>query len=56
MTMSWGLTAVFKWSSEAIATRSILLHVVGWALPGILMIVAVSKHEVSFYMLSNSHP
>ena len=47
MTMSWGLTAVFKWSSEAIATRSALLHVIGWATPAILMIIAVSKQEVS---------
>ena len=45
--MSWGLTAVFKWSSEAIATRSALLHVIGWATPAILMIIAVSKQEVS---------
>ena len=47
MTMSWGLTAVFKWSSEAIATRSALLHGIGWATPAILMIIAVSKQEVS---------
>jgi len=46
LTMSWGLTAVFKWSSEAIATRSALLHVIGWATPAILMIIAVSKQEI----------
>lgn len=46
LTLSWGLAAVFKWSSEAIATRSALLHVLGWAVPAILTLIGVSKQEI----------
>ncbi|CAG5104441.1 Oidioi.mRNA.OKI2018_I69.chr1.g1255.t1.cds [Oikopleura dioica] len=46
LTMSWGLSSVFQWSSEAIATSSTLLHVFGWGLPALFTMVGVSKHEI----------
>ena len=45
--MSWGLSSVFQWSSESIATSSTLLHVLGWGVPAIFTMIGVSKHEVS---------
>ena len=47
LTVSWGLAAVFKWSSEAIATRSFVLHLLGWGAPALATIVAVTNNEVS---------
>ncbi|CBY06958.1 unnamed protein product [Oikopleura dioica] len=44
--MSWGLSSVFQWSSESIATSSTLLHVLGWGVPAIFTMIGVSKHEI----------
>ena len=54
LTLSWGLAAVFKWSSESIAARSALLHIIGWAVPAILTLISVSKQEVNIKIIFNN--